>query len=123
MVILLAEDERLVRSVITSSLEELGCKVVEADCGDAAWDLIEQSLRFDLLITDVRMPGSIDGIELAHRVRSRNDGAKIIIMSGYVGERDPAAHGFNTFLPKPFTAHQLSSLIGAVTADPGTPVA
>lgn len=94
-----------------SSLTDLGVDVVEAESGDAAWHLVEQDVIFDLLLSDVRMPGSIDGIELAQRVEARNPDAGIIIMSGFVGRRQPAEYGFKHFLPKPFTMHQLAGLI------------
>lgn len=114
LLILLAEDEALVRSTVTMALRELGVDVVEKDSGDAAWKSIEDGQIFDLLITDVRMPGTIDGFELARRVKSHKRDANIIIMSGHTGGRHPTEFGFEHFLPKPFTVHKLSSLISKV---------
>lgn len=114
------EDEPLVRNVVTNSLEDLSFQVAALDCGDAAWKLIEAGLLFDLLITDIRMPGEVDGIELARRAKARLPRSNIIIMSGDTGGRDPAKYGFRNFLQKPFTAGQLAALIGSIDMNDAT---
>lgn len=89
--------------------------VVATKTGDEAWSLIEKGYDFDLLITDVRMPGQIDGMELAYRYKSQIPEAKIIVISGYVGGRHSAETKAYNFLPKPFTLQQLASLIHKVS--------
>lgn len=114
---LLVEDEKLLREMLHGSLSDMGFDVEEADSGEAAWEMVQNGLHFDLLLTDVRMPGTIDGIDLAKRVKSIGHDAAIIVMSGFVGSRNPAAEGFNHFLAKPFTEGRLSQLIKKAMAD------
>lgn len=101
--------------MIVSSLKEFGMDVVATKTGDEAWSLIQGGHDFELLITDVRMPGQIDGIELAHRYKSRMPDAKIIVISGYTAGRHSANAKAYNFLAKPFTLEQLASLIHKVS--------
>lgn len=114
MDILLVEDEQLVRKIISTALQDFGFSVEEADSGDAAWEKIERGCKFELLITDVRMPGDLDGLDLASRVRVARPRSPVIIMSAYCGARNPSSFGFDNFLPKPFTQQQLAQLIQSV---------
>ena len=82
--ILLAEDEELVRKVLTSFLTKRGYQVQVAASGPEALDLWNrQRHEFDLLLTDAVMPGGIGGVELAGILRRQKPSLKIIIMSGY----------------------------------------
>lgn len=83
--ILLVEDETDLLEVMSQMLEDLGYQVIEASSGVAAMALIAQGLRFDILISDVVMPGGIDGIELARKVHEQHPESGIVLMSGYVG--------------------------------------
>ena len=114
MIVLLAEDEPLVRSMIVSSLRELGMDVIAKESGDKAWDWINASNHFDLLITDVIMPGRIDGFELAHRCKLHLPDARVIVISGYTGTQHSPYITDHNFLPKPFTLQQLATLIHKV---------
>ena len=63
--ILLVEDEVLVRLVVADHLRSEGMRVIEAKSGDEALWLLASTDRIDLVVTDIRMPGSIDGVTLA----------------------------------------------------------
>jgi PAS domain S-box-containing protein len=82
--ILVVEDDHNVRDITVARLEELGYRVVEADCGAKALDLLGGDFVVDLLFTDVVMPGGINGIELAKRARQIRPDLKVIFASGYV---------------------------------------
>jgi len=79
--VLIVEDEPLLRMLIADELRDCGFDVCEADDADAALSLMTPR-EFDLLLTDVQMPGSLDGLALAERVRCDRPRMKIIIFTG-----------------------------------------
>jgi CheY-like chemotaxis protein len=106
--ILLVEDEVLIRDTLAEALRATGWTVVEAGNADEAWSYLKTGAPVDLIVTDVRMPGTMNGLELADRVRDQFRQVRIIITSGggidLSGLRDP-------FLPKPFRLSQLAQLV------------
>jgi two-component system, response regulator PdtaR len=101
-VVLLVEDEPLVRMLGADVLEEAGFEVVEAFNGDEALTVLEARADIRVLFTDVNMPGSLDGLDLARLVHERRPEIKLLIASGQVrlGEDDIPDHG--RFLAKPY---------------------
>lgn len=108
---LLVDDEAMLRDIVCCLLEDLGFQVDQANSGDEAWQMIRSGMKPDLLLTDVRMPGQIDGIELAKRVKAMQEKTAILIMSGYVGSQNRTEEGLPFVLPKPFTMERLSQSI------------
>jgi len=113
--ILIAEDEDALRQMVGQSLEILGYHVLEASSGAQAievWDRCGRSI--DLLLTDMMMPGTIMGGELAARLKERSPGLKVIYTSGYspgmAGQDLSLLEGRN-FLPKPFSIGKLAQLV------------
>ncbi len=84
--ILLVEDEGLIRMMTAEALQDEGFEVVEALDGDEAVKLLDGPERFDILFTDVRMPGSLDGIEVALHARRRYPAIPIVVTSGYAAD-------------------------------------
>ena len=80
--ILLVEDEADIRSVLAEVLVDAGHQVVEAETGDSASLLLDQSAGFDMLVTDVNMPGRLDGVRLAARFRNRHALRPILYVTG-----------------------------------------
>ncbi|MBY5748258.1 response regulator [Rhizobium leguminosarum] len=80
--VLIAEDEILVRLDLAESIRDLGWEVVEVSSADEAIELLRHPLHFDLLVTDIQMPGQKDGLDLARHVRERFPDMKIAIVSG-----------------------------------------
>src|SRR5690348_13728784 len=80
--VLIVEDEILIRSVMADELRDQGYQVIEAEAADQAAELLEREC-FDLLLTDVRMPGKLDGIDLAQHARSVCPGLPVLVVSGY----------------------------------------
>ena len=102
MSVLLVEDQDAVRAFARTALEGQGHEVCEAESGEAALDLVGVGGHFDVLVTDVTMPG-MDGRELAARVRAVRPGVGVVLMSGYAPDSDllePVER--SVFLPKPF---------------------
>jgi CheY-like chemotaxis protein len=101
-VVLLVEDEPLVRMFGADVLEEAGFEVVEAVDGDAALAVLEARADIDLLFTDVNMPGSLDGLDLARVVHERRPEIKLLIASGQVRLSEDEIPDHGRFLPKPY---------------------
>ncbi len=80
--ILLVEDEVLIRMAMADALRAEGFIVVEAAHADEALSILTASVPIDLVMTDVRMPGSIDGLGLAIKLRESRPELKIVIISG-----------------------------------------
>ena len=110
MVILVVDDDELVRQVVTELLEDEGYSVIEAKSGYEALALIQGPAALDLVISDVNMP-RMDGLELVEELKSMRPSLPVILMSGrpYKGQAHP-------FLSKPFTGRQLLACIAGATA-------
>ncbi len=115
--ILVVEDEELVRRQLTSQLRALGYKVVSANDGVAALDLLRGTEHFDMLFTDVVMPRGMNGCELADEAAKLRPNLPVLFTTGYAesaiarrGRLDP---GFN-LLHKPYRRHEMAAKIRAI---------
>jgi CheY-like chemotaxis protein len=81
--LLVAEDDIFVRSMIAEFLRDAGFDVLEAGNADEAMAHFETENDIDLLFSDVRMPGSMDGTELAERVKGKWPSTRVVLTSGY----------------------------------------
>jgi CheY-like chemotaxis protein len=99
--VLVVEDEVVVRALLADELRAADLTVVEAANADEAWAYLQSGGQADLMLSDVRMPGSMDGIELRRRVRAEFPGIKIVITSGNLGPVIPGE--VDAFLPKPYS--------------------
>ena len=120
--VLLVEDEAVVRSIIERTLARAHYRVSVATHGAEALEMVERDGPFDLLITDVVMPG-MSGWELGRRLRERVPGLRVLYISGYTEELGqeggPTLEGLS-FLQKPFLpAVLLSTIRGLLDRDPG----
>ncbi|MBN8747977.1 Sensor kinase CckA [Xylophilus ampelinus] len=110
---LLVDDDAEVRRVIRRSLLELGYAVLEADGGAEALTLLRHTPGIALVLSDVAMPGAVDGVAVARAVRDARDGAAgpaMVLMSGNAPD-DIARPVGVPLLTKPFTADQLARAI------------
>jgi CheY-like chemotaxis protein len=107
--VLVVEDEDLVRMMATDMLEDVGFTVVEAASADEAWDILESRTDIDVLFTDIEMPGSMNGFALAARVAERWPHIRLVVTSGRYrpAPRELPDHG--KFVAKPYLADQLLS--------------
>jgi PAS domain S-box-containing protein len=81
--ILVVEDDALVRRSVTTQIQSLGYQTISVGSGAEALQVVERGDSFDLLFTDVIMPGSLNGRELADEVLKRRPGMKVLFTSGY----------------------------------------
>jgi CheY-like chemotaxis protein len=103
-VVLLVEDEYLVRDMIAYELTLAGFEVLEAASAEDALGLLSQRERIDLLFTDIRLPGK-NGWQLAEDVRVVHSNIPIIYATGYSDLRIPLSH--SKFLQKPYRPSQV----------------
>lgn len=110
--LLLVEDDASVTVVALELLEGLGLEVQTVETGPEALELLKRE-RFDIMLSDVVMPGGMTGIELARECERRHPGMKIILTSGYAGEDVDAAltDAPWPFLRKPYTGDQLAGVL------------
>lgn len=112
--VLLVEDEAPVRSFAARALELQGHRVIEADCGEAALELLEDpTIQPDFFVTDVVMPG-IDGPGWIAQVRDRFPDTPVLFMSGYSEDSRVAAQGRisnASFLNKPFSLAEFTNTV------------
>lgn len=107
--ILVVEDEPLLRMDVADHLSEQGYNVFEAGNADEAISILEHQLEIRLIITDIDMPGSMDGLKLAEAVRNRWPPVKIIVVSGHrIIEITDLPDG-SVFFSKPYTPSQIIS--------------
>lgn len=99
--ILVVDDEALVRTMVAEELRDHDYAVVEAADADEALSILQDDIPVDLLLTDVRMPGRIDGAGLARVARAEYPALKIVVVSGHMSasEIEGTADGF---FVKPF---------------------
>ena len=112
--ILLAEDEEALRAFITRALAQDGHEVVAcADGGEALDALTREQGRFDLLLTDIRMP-VMDGIALALAAARDHPELMILLMTGYADQRE-RAHGLDALIhdviAKPFSLSEIKKAV------------
>lgn len=115
--VLIVEDEPLIRMGAVYLIEDAGFAVYEAASADAAIALLELHKEIRLIFTDVDMPGSMDGLKLAHYVRGRWPPVKIIVTSGHVKVAEESLPAGALFLPKPYDpaeiTHKVREMIAA----------
>jgi CheY-like chemotaxis protein len=110
-VVLIVEDEFLLRMDATDMVRAAGFEVLEAANADQAIEILETRPDITVVFTDIQMPGSMDGLKLARAVRGRWPPIKIVATSGHhhVGESDLPEGG--RFLPKPYSPNQVTGLL------------
>jgi DNA-binding response OmpR family regulator len=111
--ILFVEDEVLIRFMLCEELRDVGYHVVEASDALEALSFLS-TMTPDLIITDVRMPGDIDGMDLLAMVRESQPGLPVIIISGHLPEAVALQNGATQFLAKPFLPSEVVAAAGSV---------
>ena len=115
--ILIVEDDVDVRNLVALQLEDLGYKTIQADAGQTALDLLAApgTGTIDLMLTDVVMPGGMNGVVLAHEARRVRPGLKVLLTSGYLaGNGSAASEAGGIDLPllsKPYEQDELARAI------------
>ncbi len=112
--VLVVDDEPTVRMLVTEVLADLGYTAIEAADGAAGLRVLQSDTRIDLLVTDVGLPGGMNGRQVADAARVARPGLKVLFITGYAenavlshGHLDPGMH----VLTKPFAMEALASRI------------
>jgi CheY-like chemotaxis protein len=115
--VLVVDDEPSIRMLVVEVLEELGYLAIEARDGPTALKLLQSVPSVDLLITDLALPGGINGRELAERARALRSELRVLFITGYAenavisnGQLQPGVQ----LLHKPFAVQVLANLIKSI---------
>ena len=114
--VLVVEDEELLRIFAVQLVEDAGFQVLEAANADQAIAILEKRSDISLLLTDIHMPGSMDGLKLAHAVRNRWPPIKIIIVSGQVLLTEDDIPTGSRFFRKPYEPTEVVSELRSMAA-------
>ena len=106
--VLVVEDDPLLRMHAMDVVHDAGCIPVEAKNADEAIEILQARSDITVLFTDVQMPGSMDGVKLAHFVRERWPPVKIIVTSGFKHVTPDQLPSGSVFLGKPYLPDQLT---------------
>jgi len=119
--VLVVDDEPAVRMLVAEVLEDFGCTVIEAEDGAAGLRVLRSDARIDLLITDVGLPGGLNGRQVADAARAARPGLRVLFITGYAenavvgnGHLEPGMQ----VLTKPFAMETLASRIRDLMAQP-----
>src|ERR1700732_2310626 len=115
-VVLIVEDEFLLRMDAVNMIAGAGFEVVEAGNADQAIEILESRRDITVVFTDIQMPGSMDGLKLAGAIRGRWPPIKIVATSGRTNVREPDLPEGGRFLPKPYSPLQVAGVLRELTS-------
>ena len=122
--VLVVDDEATVRMLVTEVLAELGYQTLEAEDGAAGLRILRSGARIDLLVTDVGLPGGMNGRQVADAARALRPGLKVLFITGYAetavlshGHLEPGMH----VLVKPFAMEALTARVKDLLSRGGRP--
>lgn len=110
-VVLVVEDEFLIRLNTVEMIEDAGYEVVQAADAESAIDILEHRHDIDLIFTDINMPGSMDGLELARYICDTWPSIRVVLTSGKVLLRDKDIPDAGRFLLKPYSSYQVENVL------------
>ena len=107
-VVLVVEDDFLIREYAVEVINEAGFEAIEAANADEAIRILESRSDIRIVFTDVHMPGSIDGLKLAHAIRDRWPPIKLIVTSGQMNVPESALPAGGRFFSKPYQPSEIA---------------
>ncbi len=113
--VLIVEDNEEVAAGLCAVIDVLGWQARHASSGDAARQMLEAGDEFDLVLSDIQMPGSYDGIKLAEWIKSTRPNQPVTLMTGYADQLDEARRTGFTILAKPFNIDELQRLLAGLS--------
>ena len=122
--VLVADDEAAVRMLVSDVLTDRGYRVLEAGDGEAALQLVRSDSRIDLLVSDVGMPGGMNGKQLADAAHRLRPGLKVLFITGYAGQGMLDNTDFEAgadVMTKPFPMDALASRVRQLLDTPASP--
>lgn len=116
--LLVVEDDGLIRMDIVDMLVDAGYQVLEAANADQALKVLEREPDISALLTDIDMPGSINGIRLAHRVKEQRPHCKIVVISGRYSPSQGTLPDKAVYLSKPISGVDLENALSQMGIKP-----
>jgi two-component system, response regulator PdtaR len=114
--ILVVEDEVLIRMATVGIVEDAGYSVVEAANADEAIIMLERCPEIATVLTDINMPGTMDGLELSHVIRNRWPLIALVITSGAFIAKTAQMPAGTQFISKPYTPSQITAALRSCVA-------
>jgi two-component system, response regulator PdtaR len=115
-VVLIVEDEFLIALNAADFLQKAGYRTIEVGNADDAVAMLENREDIGVVFTDVRMPGSMDGLQLAHCVRDRWPPVKVLVTSGHHTFREGDLPFGGMFISKPYSDFAISAALKELTS-------
>ncbi|HEY0253276.1 MAG TPA: response regulator [Kofleriaceae bacterium] len=115
-VVLVVEDEPLLRMAAMDMVEDAGFEAIEAASADEAVLILENRLDIRIVFTDIDMPHGMDGMKLAACIRDRWPPIEIIMTSGHVHAREVELPARTVFFPKPYRQHEIIAMMRQMSA-------
>ena len=117
--VLVVEDEYLIRLTLVEALSDEGYTVDEAESGDAALPIITGGPAIDMLLTDIQLPGTLDGRRLAEQARQHVPGLPVLFMTGRPDPTAEAGAGPNDrYIAKPYTLSDICKAVASLIRKP-----
>jgi two-component system, response regulator PdtaR len=120
--VLVVEDEALIRMSTVASLEDAGLRVLEAANSAEALQVLAQHAEISVLVTDVRMPGVMDGLALVSRVHRDHPVVRAVVVSGNACAGEAYRAGAVRFIAKPYLAQNVVRAVLSLAPDNQTPL-
>jgi CheY-like chemotaxis protein len=120
-IVLLVEDEVLIRWATAGVLREAGFEVLDVESADAALPILEGRSDIGVLFTDINMPGEMNGQALAYEVHRRWPSVRLLVTSGDIRTREPLLPLGSRFLAKPYSDVDLIAGVDALAVIPPAP--
>ena len=114
--VLVVEDDPLIRLLVSEIISEAGFGTLEAGSADEAIQILESRDDIRIIFTDINMPGSMDGLKLAHAVRDRWPPIKIIVTSGTMQISERHLPVGSRFLRKPYNPEHIVGVLRDLSA-------
>jgi CheY-like chemotaxis protein len=108
--VLVVEDEILIRVLIADELRAEGFSVIEAATANQALSYFQAGVQVDLVLSDIELPGALNGIDLIRRLRAEAPNLPTVLTSGH----PPSVHEADAFLPKPYDVRQAVALVATL---------
>jgi CheY-like chemotaxis protein len=124
VVVLVVDDEPLIRMNTADFLEDSGFKAIEAENAEDAMAQLDAHPEINVLFTDINMPGAFDGLDLARKVYASRPDIQLLITSGKMRPSEEEIPDHGKFFSKPYSGRAVAQLIAATQhANPSRPSA
>ena len=108
--LLVVEDEILIRMLLADELRAEGFSVIEAATANEALSYFQAGVHVDLVLSDIEMPGGLNGVDLIRRLRAQAPNLPTVLTSGH----SPGVHEADAFVQKPYDARQVVDLVATL---------